>query len=157
MTSDLTAQALRYILRYDPETGVFTWLARVGHDALRWNKRYAGKEAGTLGSCEYRRIKIDGRFYKAHRLAWLYVKGEWPSGWIDHRDRDTLNNRWDNLRIASPSLNALNRSAISVRASGTRWIARIGWKGRRYYLGTFDTEEQARSVYLAEKARMLEP
>jgi hypothetical protein len=94
----LTAERLREILGYDPETGLFTRLVRTGR--IR-----AGEVAGTAHSRGYRSIVIDGRVYLSHRLAWLYVHGEWPPEQIDHINRNRADNRLVNLRAAKQSQN----------------------------------------------------
>ena len=52
---------------------------------LRWRvptsrNRQPGDKAGTVSNDGYRAVKFKGRDYRAHRLAWFMVKGEWPSG-----------------------------------------------------------------------------
>jgi hypothetical protein len=101
---ELTANRLREVLDYNSETGVFTW--RV---ALRPRMKI-GTVAGWLDERGYRRVRIDARPYLAHRLAWLWMTGEWPSGRLDHRDGDPGNNCWSNLREAMQSQNSANSS-----------------------------------------------
>lgn len=149
----LTAERLRELLHYDPETGV--WLWRVSRQGAR-----IGKPAGsTVGG--YRRITIDGETYLCHRLAWLYVHGEWPSGWLDHAKGRA--NSIANLRPATASQNAANRGAHSNNTSGFKgvyfakgaakpWAARICCRGERVWLGTFTTKEEAHEVFGAAAA-----
>lgn len=141
--SDLTKADLMAFLTYDPSTGVFT-------------RNRDGKVLGTSCAKTRRvRIYIDGFFYLAHRLAWLYVKGEWPSGILDHRDRDAGNNRFKNLRPATRGQNVANSDA-TWSASGMRgvyyqagtklWRAKIG----RISLGYFHSKEAAGAAYTAK-------
>ena len=155
---ELTQKRLRELLDYDPKTGKFRWRARnrlrhkVGH--------VAGFRQRSLSWC----INIHGRCYRAHQLAWLYMKGEWGRPIIDHRDGNPLNNRWRNLRISSYSDNAANRSRLRNNRSGfkgvafvpqrRKWRARITKGGRRYSLGNYETAEEAHAAYIA-KAREL--
>jgi hypothetical protein len=86
--ADITQDELKQLLHYDSETGQFTWLA-----TLTQNKR-AGKRAGSWMN-GYLRIKINGRIYRAHRLAWLYMYGEFPERNIKHlhtRSNNAINN-----------------------------------------------------------------
>jgi HNH endonuclease len=101
----LTADRFRYLLDYDPATGVWTWLVSTS------NCTRAGAAAGHTGSDGYHRIKIDGRSYLAHRLAWLYQTGAWPKREIDHRTLNKGDNRFENLREATDAQNVHNRTA----------------------------------------------
>ena len=151
----LTAERLREVLRYDPDSGLFYWRDQAG--------RKSSKPAGCLRQQKstwivYRRIRIDRRLHYAHRLAWMYEHGEWPSGSLDHIDRDGTNNRLENLRIATQSQNNANSTARAasgfkgVYAVGRRWRARIKVAGQNRSLGTFATAEAAGNAY-AEAAR----
>jgi len=64
---------------------------------LRWKKN--NKEAGTMHRDGYTQIQINGRFYLAHHLVWFLVKGEWPTGFIKHRNGLKYDNRIDNLEL----------------------------------------------------------
>lgn len=140
---------LREVLHYDPETGVFTWAVKIARRII------AGREAGRV-SKGYRYIKIDGTEYAAHRLAWFSMTGAWPSGQVDHRNRDSLDNAWLNLREATQSENNANtrcRNALGVKgvrrsANGKRFIAEIVHGRKTTYLGTFRTAEEAHSSYM---------
>lgn len=132
---------LRRILHYDPATGAFTWIKSRG-------RAKAGSVAGSVNVDGY--IVIAGQY--AHRLAFLYMTGEVPP-LVDHRDRDTSNNRWDNLRAATKAVNAINSKTSIRNASGlpgVSWHSRSGkWQAHcgRKYLGVFDTKETAHSAY----------
>jgi hypothetical protein len=147
---------LRAILHYDPETGEFRWRKRMSPRAP------AGHIAGTLTRDGYRVIAINGRNYRAHRLAWLYVTGEWRTETIDHRDGDPSNNRWNNLRRATRSQNCANRGLPRNNSCGLKGVSWDGWswratvhkEGRRHYLGSFSTPEAAHAAY-AKAARKL--
>jgi hypothetical protein len=157
----ITAAELRKLLHYDPETGVFTWLLRPGAGARlerTWNTRYADKRAGTVRN-GYIAILIAKRAYKAHRLAWLYVHGSWPTEAIDHINGVRSDNRLVNLRQATRSQNSANSRAPSTNTSGikgvawdarrNRWTAYIKVAGRPRNLGRFHTAEEATAAYLA--------
>jgi hypothetical protein len=116
--SDLTAERLREVVTYDPETGLFRW--RVN----RAPRAKAGDVAGAvLGHNGRVRIKIDGHLHLAHRLAWLYVRGRWPRDELDHIDRNPLNNAIGNLREASRSQNARNRSRRRDNGTGITGVS----------------------------------
>jgi len=143
----LTQKRLKELLNYDPETGVFTWISRRGSKA-------AGSVAGTPHYKQgYIRIKIDGEMYSAHRLAWLYVYGEWPKHETDHINHDRQDNRIENLRSVTRHQNARNRTLRSDSTSGVvgvnwfkrnqKWGARIFKNGKFVFLGLFERFEDA--------------
>jgi HNH endonuclease/AP2 domain len=147
----LTRARLRELLHYDEETGEFRWWKRVGDEVQ------LGERAG------YVEITVDGRCYQAHQLAWRYVTGRWCRPMIDHRDGDAINNRWTNLRRATPSQNTANSrrprhntsgyKGVSLTRSG-RWQAIVCKNGRWIYLGTFATPEVAHAVYMAAARKL---
>lgn len=150
----LTAERLREVLNYDPETGVFTW--RVARPKCR-----VGAVTGYLTPIGYRTIKIDRERYYAHRLAWLYVYGKWPTGEVDHRSGKKDDNRIKELRETTPALNQQNRhrantgnrsSFLGVRLMGLKFQARIKLNGKHIHLGTYSTAAEASEKYLAAKA-----
>jgi hypothetical protein len=153
----LTAERLRDVLAYDPDTGVFTWLV----DPPRGAKR-AGSVAGIVLTTGYRQIKVDGRKHLAHRLAFLHVHGRWPEGDLDHSDGNRANNAAANLREATETENQGNMRRPSSNSSGfkgvslTRWGWRAGIKkhGRSYNLGTFKTPEEAHAAYVNAASRL---
>lgn len=149
----LTLEALRERLHYNPETGIFTWLSSPSKKAIT----LIGKPAGTSRRDEYVVIGIDGRDYRAHRLAWLYVYGEWPAGRIDHINLNRSDNRMANLRLCTHSQNLANTRARRTNSSGykgvyfhtgaKRWQAKIKVNYRTKHLGFFDTREEAAEAY----------
>jgi hypothetical protein len=153
--SALTAERLRELLNFDATTGEFRW--RV----TRRGTARAGSVAGTPDGKGYSKITIDGRRYKAHRLALLYMTGSWPAACIDHIDGNPLNNAFENLREATVFQNQHNRRISRNNTSGVkgvcldrqcgRWQARLSFGGKRYYLGLFDNIEDAAAAI--EEAR----
>ena len=150
---ELTQEYLKSILSYDPDTGVFIRLVSFGYRAK------AGDIAGSPDKNGYLRICISGKSYKAHRLAWLYMTGEWPKDQIDHIDMEQSNNRFSNLREANYSQNQSNRPVRKNSKSGYKgvyflknkkdrpWMAQIKVMGKDIYLGMFKTKEMAYSAY----------
>lgn len=122
-------------------------------DGLLLNKK-TGHIYCNLDRDGYVRVRKDGKEYRAHRLIWEMLKGPIPEGLlIDHIDGDTLNNRIENLRLATRQQN--NANSVSkgstlpkgiVRVS-TRYRARLTFKGTTYSIGTFDTIEEAKLAY----------
>jgi hypothetical protein len=151
MMTKLNASRLREVLSYDPETGAFTWLVSTARH------RRIGDVAGCVKD-GYRQIGIDGRRYRAHRLAWLWMTGEWPSAEIDHINGDPADNRIANLRPATSSQNKANARKRSRNTSGwkgvswhardRKWRAMIGVAGRQQHLGYFDCPAEAHAAYV---------
>ena len=136
----LTQERLKNLLAYDPKSGKF----------FRRTSR-GGFEVGTemgCGSNGYVLIRVDRRLYRAHRLAWLYVHGYFPEHGLDHIDRDTTNNRIDNLREVSQVCNLRNcgnRVNNTTGVKGVHWHKQIGkWRaviaipGRQPSLGVYN-------------------
>jgi hypothetical protein len=149
---ELTQEELRRILDYNPDTGEFTW--RECTCGLGDNVHRRGK-AGSKNGQGYVLIKILGKLYPAHRLAFLYMTGNMPNKMVDHINRKKDDNRWCNLREATPQQNAANAYVPSkLGLKGTRKLtnknryqAGIIYNGERIYLGTFPTKEEAAEAY----------
>jgi hypothetical protein len=150
----LNQNDLKELLDYDPDSGVFTWLVS------RSNVR-AGVEAGCVHTDHhgktYRHIRLFGKLYLAHRLAWLYVHGEFPPDDIDHMDGDGLNNKLDNLRAITHAENGKNKRMHKNNSSGypgvswhkrdQKWHAQISINGKKKHIGYFDNIEDAAAAY----------
>jgi len=151
MNSEINQDTLKHVLDYDPNTGIFTWK----NPTCVWVK--PGYLAGNILRKGYIKIQINNKTYSAHRLAWLYVHGEWPKSQIDHINGIRSNNSIGNLREASIFENARNRKIPHDNKSGFRgvsklkdrnkWQAQIGFNRKHIHLGYFDTPEKANQVY----------
>lgn len=138
---------LREALAYDPHTGVFIWLIKSGRCSIG---RIAGSDDGT----GYKQIRLDGKKYRAHRLAVAIMSGEFPDGEVDHINGNRSDNRWENLRVVNASANNQNRTVLNKNStSGIRgvsfnkrrqkWEAHIKPGRRKISVGMFDSVEQA--------------
>jgi hypothetical protein len=145
----VTQAALWRVAKYDPDTGIFTRRINTGrHDCHK-----AGEVMGTKTVIGYIIIGLGNRRYMAHRLAWLYVHGEWPEQDLDHINRDKSDNRMANLRPATRLQNMQNVAKHKHNTSGVKgvcwhsqrnkWRAQINVLYRQKYLGLFDTFEAA--------------
>lgn len=149
----LTQIILKEHVTYSPETGEFK----------RVRRKSTRKRFGTLFWSGYIRAVILGQAYFAHRLAWLYVYGEWPKGEIDHINGDKTDNRICNLRDTTVSVNQQNQKKahsdnstgyLGVTKMGNRWRAMITVSGNVIRLGMFDSPETAHQVYLEAKRKL---
>jgi hypothetical protein len=147
----MTACDLVRLLNYDHDTGVFTWKVDISR------RIKAGMKAGTISSNGYLKIKLNGKAYRAHHLAWLVCKNEFPQQEIDHINGDKLDNRIINLRLATRSQNNSNMLLRADNSSGykgvswqmpnRKWVARISLNRKRITLGFFDSKEDAAEAY----------
>lgn len=150
MSKELVHKVLHQLLEYHPHTGRFFWVRTMGQRAVK------GTEAGFIkphGRTAYRIIKLFGKQYKAHRLAWLFMTGKWPENLIDHIDRDGTNNRWKNLREATHSENSRNRRLQNNNKSGCagvywdadakKWCAEIRIDLKIYRIGRYKNYDAA--------------
>jgi len=150
---DLTVEEVTGILDYDHKTGIFRWINRSGQGG----RNPAGSRAGGLNKEGYRYIWINGTFYRACRLAVLIMEGRWPKHQVDHINRDTGDDRWENLREAKQSQNKANGKKYrnnSTGLKGVTWDAerelytvRIRENGVYRRLGRFETVEEAHEAY----------
>lgn len=158
-SSPLSADRLRELLSYDPSTGIFVRIKST------CNRVKVGSVAGSPNSNGYLQISLGGRLYLASRLAFLYMTGEWPNEIVDHRNTDRLDNRWINLREATPEVNAQNRrralksnkvGLLGVHLEGSRYYATIRVDGKKRSLGSFATPDDAYRAYVDAKRQFHE-
>lgn len=148
----LTQSTLKQILFYSPDSGEFTRVKTQSWNAKR------GSIAGCIGGNGYLRIHVNGKLHQSHRLAWLYMHGEFPENDIDHINGDRTDNRLLNLRAATRQENVRNtlmqknnRTGYKgVKKNGSGYSARIMINGVQLHLGTYPTPELAHSVYQKE-------
>jgi hypothetical protein len=144
----LTQEHLKSVLDYEEDTGFFTWIK-----APKSCPFILGKTAGRISNFGYVQIKINGVMHSAHRLAWLYVYGKFPSQNIDHIDGCRTNNAISNLQNVSNRQNQMNQwRHREGRLPGCRpqrgvWEARATFKGVSHHLGRFKTELEAFTAY----------
>jgi hypothetical protein len=145
---EISQVQLREVLDYNPDTGIFRW-------KIKSSKSLSiGETAGCTRADGYVTIQYNAIPYLAHRLAWVYTHGELPStSIIDHVDGNPSNNKLNNIRVCAPTQNQQNRRVNSNSISGfkgvswveerQKWKARTWLKRKYYFLGYFDTKEDA--------------
>jgi hypothetical protein len=153
----ITQKEIKKFLSYHENTGIF--ISKV-------NRGYSLKEGDGLGILRkdgYISIMIDRKSYKSHRLAWLYVTGEYPKNTIDHKNRKKSDNKFENLRDITHKKNCQNRGKRKDNKSGVtgvyrnakrnNWVCGIRIDGKYYHLGSFknfDSAVEARKEALKE-------
>lgn len=147
-----TQARLKQALNYNPETGLFTWIEPKRGRVLFSVAGHIDKNTG------YRDISLDDRSYHTAKLAWLYMFGEYPECVVDHINRDRLDDRIANLRLATTSQNIANSVMWAHNTSGIKGVyykdrAKKGWpawwayitcKGKRKSLGYFYSKMEAK-------------
>jgi hypothetical protein len=141
----ITQSELKEVLDYNPDTGVFSWI------------KQNGNVAGTKANGEYVRIQIKRKQYLAHRLAHLYMTGNFPKNDIDHINHIKDDNRWVNLRDATDSQNHANvkrhkkntsgYKGVSWNKTNKKWRAKIEYMKKSMHLGYYTTPQEASEAY----------
>lgn len=155
----LTQSRLKELFTYDADAGIFTRITKSAVNSI----------VGSTPGCAHRgyvRMMVDGKRHQAHRLAWLYMTGEFPSDFIDHINGNRSDNRFVNLRDVDRCMNIQNQrvarkdnlstgllGASFHKASG-KYIAQISLGGKKKNLGCFDTPQEAHSAYLVAKREL---
>ena len=160
MKTLLTQERLKQLLDYCQETGLFTWKVANGP------RVHVGDVAGHGSARGYVLIGVDGRVYRAHRLAWFYVNGIWPEKSIDHINGNRADNKISNLRDVDNKTNMENQSrassqnkssgviGVSREQSRKRWRAHITTNKKMIHLGYFDTIKEASDAYIIAKKKI---
>jgi hypothetical protein len=152
---ELTQEYLKEILDYNHFNGEFHWIKRI-----RGVQIYT--IAGTMNKRGYRIIKINGKSYYSHRLAFLWMTGNLPPEQVDHINHQKYDNRWINLRLASHQENQRNANIRVDNKSGfvgvhwdkhaNKWVAYINISGKRKHLGLF--KDLAKAIACRKKANV---
>jgi hypothetical protein len=148
-----TAEELRALLDYCPETGKLTWRVKTAQNTV------VGKEAGWATPRGYRRIEFKNVTYAVHRLVWLHYWGVEPKEQVDHINGIRNDNRIENLREASQQENRFNQGKYVTNKTGFKgvsWVerykkyrAQCQVDGKNHSLGLYDTAEAASAAYVA--------
>lgn len=146
----ITQELVKSLYNYDPETGHFT--RKTVHHRFP-----IGSRAGSTMANGYRNLTVAGQRLYEHRVAWLYMTGEWPADMIDHKDLNRANNAWCNLREADNSKNMRNAGmrsnntcgfkGVCWRSDQGRWRAYITVNGKQKHLGNYRSKEEAALAY----------
>ena len=153
--SKIDSTRLKDFLTYDPKSGQFYWKINRGYHIK------VGDVAGCLHHNGYIVISIEKQQHQAHRLAWLYVYGEYPKHYIDHINGIRSDNKIQNLRDATQAENCQNLKkprgqsgflGVSIDTfRKNRWKSSIKLNGKNIHLGWFKTPEEASQAYIQAK------
>lgn len=155
---------LKECIEYDIETGECFWKIRdISHFKNQricnmWNTRFAGTPINGLGSSGKICLNLDNRTYTLHRLIFKMHYGRDPNKYLKHKDNNSFNNKIDNLyeddnnaiggNRATPKHNTSGLTGATYKQAKKKWISEITYKSKRYYIGSFDTAEEAHQAYL---------
>ena len=145
----LSPEEVRALFDYNADTGELSW--RIANRGLR-------RAVGNKSEGNYTRVRISGKYYGAHRLAWAWYYGKWPPHDVDHVNHDRSDNRIANLRLATRAENSQNivrQQSRGVRQTPSgKFNATIHVNAKRLYLGTFNTLEEAVAARLDAELRL---
>lgn len=151
----MNQEYLKSLLRYDGSTGQFIWIKPPKQHPRMLNKTAGADNTG------YILIKIDGKKYKAHRLAWLYVYGTLPVSNLDHINGNPFDNRINNLRECTQAQNIANMRRWAnkmlpkgVKRAGKKFQARITYQKKVLHLGIYETVDEASDAYFNKSVEL---
>ena len=151
METTLTQERLKDLLEYLPELGRFK--------RKKTTAQYkAGDIAGSYDCTNgYRRLMVNKKVYKEHILVWFYHTGHWPNNQIDHINCIKDDNRFENLRDVTQTINMYNKTQahknnkssgiLGVTKYKNKYYARLRSKGKLIHIGTFLTKTEASTAY----------
>jgi hypothetical protein len=150
--ANLTAQRLRELVHYSPESGEITRLVGPNKGQIKRKPNRSGHMVASIG----------GHECLVHRLIWLYMTGDWPDGMLDHINGIPSDNRWCNLRQSDAVLNQQNRRRANKNSTSgllgaswskekQKWVARLYSRGKYMHLGYFRTPQEAHAAYIEAK------
>ena len=115
---------------------------------------------GCKNSAGYHNMTINNKIFGKHRVMYKIHNPDWDMtdicslNYIDHIDRNPLNNNIENLRCVSQTQNCYNKDSKGYywHKASKKWLAQIRYgTGLQKYLGIFEVEEDARNAYLDAK------
>lgn len=155
--NEITQEVVMRLFNYDPLTGVLTAKTKV-------KKRQIGDVLGTADKRGYLAVSVNTAPCLIHRIAWLFMTGQWPAHEVDHINGNKGDNRFANLRAATRGENAKNRKFSSNNTSGVKgvcrhkrspnWRAMVYVDGKQIGLGFFKTIEEAEKAVKRERERL---
>jgi hypothetical protein len=137
-------KGLKQHLKYDAASGTFIWTSR------------RNELAGTVNAGGYVQIGFQGKLYYAHRLAWLFINGVWPTNVINHKNGNKLDNRIENLEDVEQHINlSLRHKVVGVRQRDGKFYARVCKNKKEFQEGPFDNVDAAHEAYFRLRKEVL--
>lgn len=162
----ITFEEVSELLSYDKETGLLYWRK---DSYIGFKKSVLSHKKGGLAKT-FRKdgrgvVRLNGRLYLSYRIAWLLETGKWPDGEIDHKNGNSSDDSFKNLRDVSRATNQENlinpfkskKSSLFIGVYANKkgrskpWKSAITVNGKQISLGAFNTEEEAYAAYVSAK------
>jgi len=131
---------------------------------IRLDSNNQHKHVGWINSCGYIQFEYLGKNYMLACTIWEMFNGPIPEGYlVDHKDRNPLNNKIENLRLATKSQNQINKKLPKTNTTGFKGVfitpngkyqARLGHNGIQLYLGLFDTAKEANECVIINRKKL---
>ncbi|WP_257819665.1 HNH endonuclease [Burkholderia glumae] len=156
----MSAVKLKLTGKHAAEHDLAAWIDEEDFERVSARKWHAHKIVLSTGRIYfYAETKIQGRAVSLHR----FILQPAPGVLVDHRDRDTLNCRRNNLRVCTHGQNMMNRPTLPQNKLGVkgvrydrkkrRYCVEIYANGLRVWLGSYRTLSDARRAYADGAAR----
>jgi hypothetical protein len=149
---DITKQYVQELFLYEESSGNL-----IRKKSVSTNTK-AGDVVGIKNSHGYLHFRINRKLFFVHRVVWLFHKGSWPTGVIDHINRNKLDNRIENLRDTTIQANNINKDLQRNNKTGIR---NVSWRdrnkvfcascrrgGKQNYLGEFKNAKDAEQAVI---------
>ncbi len=150
-----TQEELKELFTYYPLSGLLL------RKKCTCNRHKLGELVGGSRADGYCQVMVKSVKYLVHHIVWVMEYGVWPTGHIDHINREPNDNRLANLREVTPSQNNQNTGMSSRNTSGHKgvgwhapmsmWRARIKVDRKDKHLGYFKNREAAAAAYVDAK------
>ena len=137
---------LHRVFQYRPTDGALLWRIKPRRD------KNIGDLAGSNNTKRPNHIVLAGRTFPRAHAVWAMHKGAWPIGCVSRKNKNSKDDRIENLHIetrheVARRTRCPNAAAPGAHRSGATWKATISFGGRVRYLGQFATAEEASAAF----------
>lgn len=146
-------------IRVDYRNGHETLWRKNNSNNSKWDNKGEWTKVNCVASNKngYCHVRFKGRIIYYHTIIWILSFGDIPEGLVIlHKDSySKLCNQSHELRIGTQGKNTRERQThLDGRLLGTclnehtqKWLAQIKIKGKRIFLGYYETEEEANAIF----------